>query len=322
MLITMLLLVSCSKEQLVTREPTEPAETPQQTNNSINAMFVQVCEEGKDVKGPWKGDLMLSRMDDSTMRTGEEQLFAESGGVPTVVEDANGRLISAFQWFSCDNEEAFDKVAVKISEDEGVTWSDPETVKFEELPEEYQRPFDPTLVLTEDGKIRMYFTSNNSGTMMLDKTNKIYSAISEDGVNYTFEPGVRFEVENAPAYDSAVGYFKGLWYLLTPQNDEQPKGAHFATSEDGLTFTTQEDIIPSIEVNWTGNFLAKENALYFYGTPNGKDGNWYTKTEDGKTWSEPIYLKSNYGGDPSVFCPDNGDCLVIGTMMAKKKDSI
>ena len=33
----------------------------------------------------------------------------------------------------------------------------------------------------------MYFTSNSSGTMMFDKTNKIYSAISEDGVNYTFE---------------------------------------------------------------------------------------------------------------------------------------
>ena len=90
------------------------------------------------MKGPWNGDLILSRMDDAGMRIGEEEIFAESGGVPTVVQDANGKLISAFQWFTCEDTASFDKVAVKISEDDGVTWSDPETVQFAEMPEEYK----------------------------------------------------------------------------------------------------------------------------------------------------------------------------------------
>lgn len=68
-------------------------------------------------------------------------------------------------------------------------------------------------------------------------------------------------------------------------------------------------------------FLLLSKALYFYGTGSGQSGNWYTKTEDGKTWSDPVYLKSNFGGDPAIFGTGSGDgygdSLIIATQMVR-----
>jgi Neuraminidase (sialidase) len=238
----------------------------------------------------------------------------EAGGVPTVIQDIEGRLIAAFQWFTCESAEAFDKVAVSISEDEGETWSDPELIEIEDFPEGYQRPFDPTLALLEDGRIRIYFTSNANGMTTFSGDTNIYSAISEDGIHYTFEEGVRFSLEEAAVYDSAVGYRDGLWHIITPKNTETPKAAYHATSEDGLTFEQQDDIALDTEVNWTGNFLAKDDGLYFYGTPDGQTGNWWTMTSDGETWTDAEFL-TTHGGDPAVVCIKEDRCLMITVQM-------
>jgi hypothetical protein len=51
-------------------------------------------------------------------------------------------------------------------------------------------PFDPTLVPLPDGRIRLYFTSIH-GRRLEEDIPAIYSAISADGIRYTFEPGRR-----------------------------------------------------------------------------------------------------------------------------------
>ncbi len=326
----MLLMSACSTDTpdtSVTTTQTEPPESEGEMHNPPEDMFTQVCENGEEMKGPWNNYLGITTLSSSESKAqgSSTKTLVEAGGVPTLIQNADGDLIAAFQWFPCDNEDAFDKVAISTSKDEGKTWSDPEPIEVDGLPDGYQRPFDPTLALLPDGQIRIYFTSNAKGMSTFGDDTNIYSAISDDGIHYTFEEGARFDLDGDPAYDSAVGYWDGLWHLITPNNgDEASTGsANHGVSEDGLEFEILDPIELDAEVNWTGNFLTKDDGLYFYGTPGGKGGkgNWFTFTEDGETWEEPSYLK-NLGGDPAVTCFEDLSCLAIGVMMEQGLDEM
>ncbi len=286
---------------------------------AISQAYEQHCVQGEEGNGPWNNSLELTWMDGEGEVLSEGETLVEAGGVPSLIEDSEGRLIAAFQWFDCEDAETFDKVAVSFSEDQGESWSDPEPIEIANFPEGYQRPFDPTLVLLEDGRIRIYYTSNSKGMSTFGPDTNIYSALSEDGIHYTFEEGERFDLEEDAAFDSAVGYWNGLWHLTTPKNDGVPSSgeAHHGTSEDGLAFEVLDPIQLEEKMNWTGNFLAKADGLYFYGTPGpNSKGNWFTKTEDGETWS-PAEIMESSAGDPGVVCIEEDRCLAIGVSMPK-----
>src|SRR4029078_11800099 len=114
----------------------------------------------------------------------------------------DGRLIAAFQHFPQDDNRNFDRVAVAFSRDEGKTWTKPVPIFVDGLEKGLARPFDPTLVPLPDGKVRLYFTSNRSPDFRRSIP-AIYSAISQDGVQYLFESGVRFAVEGRIVIDCA-----------------------------------------------------------------------------------------------------------------------
>ncbi|MDD5567393.1 MAG: hypothetical protein PHH01_04330, partial [Patescibacteria group bacterium] len=67
----------------------------------------------------------------------------------------------------------------------------------------------------------------------LESTNKIYSAISSDGLSFTQEAGVRFEHQGV--FDPDVELVNGTWYMYT--GDVETNQVIVATSTDGLTFT-------------------------------------------------------------------------------------
>lgn len=291
--------------QFMPADPNNPNQNDPQIS-SIN----EDCPLAAAQKGPWEFELEITTLSaDGTEILDKPEMFVDRGGVATMIQDAKGRLIAAFQWFPCDNPEAFDKVAVMISEDDGETWSDPELIQMD-LPEGYQRPFDPTLTLTEDGKIRLYFTSSAEGAKILDDSVNIYSAISEDGINYKFEEGARFDLD-VKVFDSAVGYWNGLWHLITPHNEDGvAEGAYYATSEDGLDFTQQDNIDNYEDTGWTGNFIVIGDALRFYGVGTRTSGMGWTETTDGKTWSVPEYFTNFFGADPAVVCLED-HCLMV-----------
>ena len=88
-------------------------------------LAVAVCEaQGRrppgppNEQGPWNRDLQRYESHDGRKfeRVGT---FIERAGVPCVIRDAKQRLVAVFQWFPFDREQAFDKVAVVFSEDEG-----------------------------------------------------------------------------------------------------------------------------------------------------------------------------------------------------------
>src|SRR4051812_972377 len=190
--------------------------------------------------GPWHRDLFVQESADGG-RFGASRVFVERAGVPSLCRDRQGKLLAVFQWFPFDRREAFDKVAVITSADDGRTWDKPKPVEVRNLPAGYERPYDPTIVLLDDGRLRLYFTSRDARGR---GPQAIYSAISRDGVSYEFEPGRRFGVEDGQrrAYDCAVAKLGSTWHLYCPVPDRNGRGYH-ATSVDGLAFRREADVV-------------------------------------------------------------------------------
>ena len=259
-------------------------------------------------QGPWLNDLRIASSTDG--RTFDSAtLFQKSSGVPSLARLPDGRLLAAFQWFPDLSSPAWDRVAVKQSSDNGRTWSEPQAILVNGLPSSYTRPFDPTLVVLPDGRIRVYFTSNPEGqTQTASDKNGFYSAISTDGVSYTWEPGTRFWPGKS-VVDCAAIYFDGRVHLMAPVMGSA--AAYHTASRDGLDLVRLDDV-PSLEgENWTGNLLSFPGGLRFYGTSSmGGRGMWYRESADGGAWTSPRYLGIN-GGDPAVVQASDGRYWIV-----------
>ncbi|MFN8011663.1 MAG: sialidase family protein [Holophagaceae bacterium] len=253
-------------------------------------------------QGPWTLDLKLS-VGATPDAFGPPSTFVSQAGVASLAKRSNGQLVALFQWFPFSDPASFDQVAASFSSDGGRTWTAPKACTFTGIPAGYQRPFDPTVTVKEDGSLRVYFTSNVSGS-----ATGFNSATSPDGLTWTFEPGSRFTPSRGTV-DCAVARWNGQWHLVSPIGAPS-EGAYHAVSDDGLTFTRLADI-PSVGgVNWTGNLAVVYGALRFYGTPGS--GLWFSATADGTTWSAPAGVGIQ-GGDPAVVEAEPGRWILVAT---------
>ena len=287
--------------------------------------------------GPWNRDIIAYRV--SASGTVEKAATFERAGVPTIARMKDGRLIVAHQHFPENDRESFDKVAVHFSSDDGKTWSAAQVIQVAGLPEGMRFPFDPTLVPMPDGRVRLYFTGNLGRTFQRS-TPAIHSAISADGVNYTYEPGVRFGVEGRMVIDCAVVLHASVFHLFAPDNgvgqnpgqrrenepaaDRPREGVGYhATSQDGLTFTRVDDVRIAGRRSWLGNAQSDGKLITFYGTGEGlstggatggrpRGAFWMATSTDGQTWklvaNPPIG-----GGDPGAVKTRDGGLLVVIT---------
>jgi hypothetical protein len=286
--------------------------------------------------GPWDHDVLVYRV----RSTGEVTKIAtfERAGVPTLARMKDGRLIAAHQHFPEDQEAAFDKVAVRFSSNEGKTWTPPEVIGLEGLPEGMRFPFDPTLVALPDGRVRLYFTSVR-GRRLEASTPAICSAISNDGVHYTFEPSIRFSVEGRIVIDCAVVLHQGIFHLYAPDNGpqsrpgERPTGVggrprigigYHATSRDGLSFTRVNDVRVEGQRRWLGNAQSDGKLITFFGIGEPgrggaagpgqqRGGLWVATSADGQSWQlderPPLLL----GADPGAVAARDGAWVVAAT---------
>jgi len=246
---------------------------------------------------PWERPLKICYGTDG-ITFGPPQIFQDSSGVPSAIRLPNGNLICAFQWFRAPQGSlTWDRVAVKFSYDDGASWNAPVPIEIPNLPINYQRPFDPTLAITDSGMIRIYFSSSDGMPQTLDSTVNTYSAISQDGIHYSFEPNARFDHLNNRVIDPAVLRFHGMWHYTCPKGAPQD-GAYHAISQDGLNFTQVPDISSDLMHNWTGNLVEVDTGeMRFYGAGQSI---WYKSTPNGGQWS--AYVNTNVqGGDPTVM---------------------
>lgn len=289
-------------------------------------------------QGPWNNDVHVFAADAEGL-VSEIALF-ERAGVPTMARLADGRVLAAYQYFPADDERRFDRVALRMSKDEGRTWDEPQTLEVADLPAGLARPFDPTLVPLADGRVRMYFTSNASKNPdFRHSAPAIYSAISTDGVHYTFEPGVRFAIEGRLTIDCAAALHGGTFHLYVPDNGSveefaesermhrPPPGgsAYHAVSQDGLTFTRVEDVTSQEGMRWLGNAQSVDGKLYFMGTGAGRPENgrprggvWLGVSNDGVKWEVRETLRV-MGADPGFVTTKNSGWLVVATGSARDR---
>ena len=169
-------------------------------------------------------------------------------------------------------------------------------------------PVDPNPYLLSDGRIRLYyFDIGEARSMMGSKpatppTNKIYSAISTDGIHFTAEDGVRFEQQEI--FDPNVIKVGDTWRLYVGTGSNKVLSA---TSSDGLTFTYEGVAVDGgavPDVYYTG----EEYILYTAGI------DIYTST-DGKTFtSTNNSFRSSAGmvtADPGVIKLSDGTYLMV-----------
>ena len=255
---------------------------------------------------PWRRPLKICSSADG-QGFADIRTFQDSAGVPCILLLQSGVLISAFQWFRQPVGSAtWDRVAVKFSSDNGLTWTNPQPIIVNGLPANFQRPFDPTLANSDDGRIRIYFSSGLN--MALDTSVNTYSAVSDDGINYTFDAGFRFSMPDKPVIDPAVIKFRGLWHLVNPVT--MGTGAYHNISGDGLNFTRVQDIVSDMAHSWIGNFMIKDTSeLRFYGSGGSI---WYSSSPNGGQWS--AFTNTNIqGGDPAVLKLADTNYLMIYT---------
>ncbi len=257
-------------------------------------------------EGPWNQNLRQAVLGVNG-KVESQGFFLQSGGVAHLVQDAKGRLIAVFQWFPQGERELFDQVALSISSDGGKAWTTPRKIIIAGLPESMRRPYDPTLAVVDEGRLRLYFTSHEQPAD--SQPSAIYSALSTDGGDsWTFEPGKRFAVEGAQLQDCAVVRLAGTWHLLCPL--PRGAGAMHATSADGLTFSSGDKIAPEPGWSWIGNLTATGDKLHFW--VGARDSILRLESSDGVKWSNSAEI-SLRGMDPGVLPLPDGRTLLIYT---------
>jgi hypothetical protein len=275
-----------------------------------------------DRPGPWDNDIVILESEDG-FRFERKRTLVEGGGVASLILDAKGRLVAAFQWFPAGRPEAFDRVAVSISTDDAKSWSAPEPIVVDGFPADHRRPFDPTLVLLPRGEYRLYFTSHAGrdgiGPDVAERRlPAIYSATSTDAIHYRFEPGVRFRVEGETVIDCAAARLGEEWHLFSPIQGRQGKAYH-AVSRNGLEFERLPDLELDVRGSWLGCTLAVDGGLRFFGT--GGRG-WSATSADGRSWRLDAdgagMASARYAGaDPGVARARDGRYIMVATGNAR-----
>ncbi|MCX6231400.1 MAG: T9SS type A sorting domain-containing protein [Bacteroidetes bacterium] len=256
---------------------------------------------------PWNNPLKIAWSSDG-INFSTPSVFQDSAGVPSVIRWKGDTLIAAFQWFRLPNPSpSWDRVATKLSFDNGISWTQPGPINLIGLPVNFQRPFDPTLCVFNNDSLRIYFSSSNGMPGSYDSIIDTYSAKSTDGVNFYFEPSARVNEPNNRVIDPAVIFFNNSWHYLSPVGAPQ-QGAYHYISPDGLNFTKVPDIASDNTHNWTGNYMIESSSeLRFYGSGQYI---WYNSSPNGGIWNNYINTTIQ-GGDPSVLKTANNNYLMI-----------
>lgn len=175
------------------------------------------------------------------------------------------------------------------------------------MPQDFQRPFDPAITITDGRRYRLYFSCGPRPRPGMKGRINTCSAISFDGVSYVFEAGVRFGDSTGRAIDPTVTRFNDVWHYIAPRRSPE-EGAFHATSIDGLAFTPHADIPSDNTHNWTGNMMLDGFGLRFYGSsPNNV---WWSSSTNGMDWSS--FTGTNVrGGDPATLRLTDGRYVMI-----------
>ncbi len=248
-------------------------------------------------EGPYRDKISYALSSDLINWTDSEQVLAEHASVPgAIIKDD-----TIYVYYVDVSQECYpEKLDIIMSSDDGQSWSSPVTVYIKGLGTKVA--VDPSPYLLEDGRIRLYYFDIN-GDKNPKANFKIYSAVSEDGMNFIEEEGVRFS--NPGTLDPDVIKVGDAWKLYT--GSVENSSTVLATSSDGLNFTYEGVAFSGGAVP---DVFYKDGTYYLYTAgidiATSKDGVNFTKTDG--------HFQSKIGvitADPSVVELSNGTYLMM-----------
>ena len=293
-------------ESAIKEESASTADKKENLSVEAKAEYEETREKNKDCQrygwstmreGPYRDKVSFATGTDLLNWTDSEQILAEHASVPgAVMKDG-----TIYVYHVDVEEECYaESLGLIKSEDDGKTWSETERAYIKGLGDKVA--VDPAPYLLDDGRIRLFYFDIN-GSMMPGDDFKIYSAISEDGVYFEEEEGVRFS--NPGTLDPDVIKVGDTWRLYV--GNFESNSTISATSTDGLNFVYEG-------VAYTGGSVPdvfyKDGTYYLYTAgidiSTSEDGTKFTKTNN--------RFQSNIGmvtADASVVELSDGTYLMM-----------
>ncbi len=241
-------------------------------------------------QGPYRDKISFAESTDLLSWTDSEKILAEHASVPGAIY--KDEVIYVY-FVDVSEDGVPEKIGLIKSVDQGQNWSEKEPVTIAGLGEKVA--VDPAPFLLADGRVRLYyFDIEEERSGLTNSTNKIYSAVSTDGINFNEEAGVRFA--RAGIFDPDVNEANGVWRMYV--GDINGNKVISAISNDGLNFTEEG-------IAFTGgavpDVFKKENSYYLFtagiNIANSKNGQEFTKTNNsfqstlGNVTADPAVIK-------------------------------
>lgn len=202
----------------------------------MGAMVLVVALWLQTGRGPFDDTIYMATSRDGLVWELADRPLAEHASVPDLIERSDGTLVICYVDFSGrpgPGEEGLKRITSR----DGRSWSAPREITIHGKPGR-GAAVDPSLIELDDGRLRLYFyvMEPASGDPARDRTpHRFYSAVSEDGVEFEMEPGVRFEL--AQITDPEVVRVGDEWLMFISRGQE----TLLARSPDGLAFEQERD---------------------------------------------------------------------------------
>jgi hypothetical protein len=208
-------------------------------------------------------------------------IIADQASVPEAILDKDNNIrVYYVDWFNGH------VISVALSHD-GVNWIYKKTTIQGEVPGSQLGPsaVDPDIVLLQDGRYRLFYMY----------AGKIYPAISNYGVYFVKEDGVRYQQEGM-LYDPDVVKMGDVWRMFVSLGLKNLS----TVSNDGLSFSRENELPFEGSVSCT---IPMENGYRMYYMRQGGISSSFSS--DGGNWvSEGLRLDN--AGDPTVIKLQNG----------------
>lgn len=293
-----LFIVSSNKKKGNENTSAKDNSTSKQQNKSNNVW-------SQMEKGPYHDRVSFATGTSLTSWTKSGKIIAEHASVPDVIYK-NGTLYIYFVDVSEDGKN--EQIGLLKSSDNGNTWSNKQIINIKGVGDKI--PVDPAPFLLADGRIRLYYFdigTTRTGNSINTSDNKIYSALSDDGINFVEEQGVRFA--KADIYDPDVIMDGKIWRMYVGTGSSQQVLS--ATSSDGLSFTYEGIALDKATIP---NVILENNTYYLFTggieISTSMDGKTFTKTtnrfDSGGLTADPGVVKLGPNNYFMVFKTDDG----------------